>query len=124
MFNLSVKEDYMITNYAEEIRLAEETEQDLSYYFTTRSVNWARLTNVVRVELDRVIRDICSSEDTTKYKLNDKYLITLTFDQWDNEHYTSDDIRTVLKTVGINKDIVITGFIEEHIYTYYATFNV
>ena len=124
MFNLSVKEDYMITNYAEEIRLAEETEQDLSYYFTTRSVNWARLTNVVRVELDRVIRDICSAEDTTKYKLNDKYLITLTFDQWDNEHYTSDDIRTVLKTVGINKNIVISGFIEEHIYTYCATFNV
>lgn len=124
MFNLSVKEDYMITNYAEEIRLAEETEQDLSYYFATRSVNWARLINVVRVKLDRVIRDICSFEDTTKYKLNDKYLITLSFDQWDNEHYTSDDIRTVLKTVGINKDVVITGCIEEQIYTYYATFNV
>lgn len=111
-------------NYAEIITQAEKSYAgDLSYYFENYKVKLQRLENKICTELDYIINNICCSENERVYKKAEYYKITLSFNLYDHEDYTADDIRTILTSHGIN-NCKIKGYINENIYTYIILFTV
>lgn len=110
-------------NYAELISTAEKSYVgDLSYYFSNYKVKLNRLANKIHTELDYIINNICVAENEKVYKKHNKYKITLKFNQWDHEDYTTDDIRTILTECNIF-NCEIKGYINEDIYTYIILFS-